>query len=180
MCNFTFCLAIVSINSFFLSSFSLRSCRRWSWDLMNLDLACSSLRWQKSFSFLLFALSCFLYSEWLQICPKKVWLLKTTLRWETGINCQTHLNIFGTMDVASSHTLHCVWNRPSGCHPKIIHSLQHQFWPNFKVQLFPLWLWLLKNKLHFHNGDKMVTYLILMQQFLTLFNPFLQSDTRCQ
>ena len=69
---------------------------------------------------------------------EKVWLLITTLGWETGINCQTHLNIFGTMDVASSHTLH-VWNRPSGCHPKILNYI-FLFWHNFKVQLSPLWL----------------------------------------
>lgn len=58
----TFCFANVSMNSFFLSSFSFSNCLRCSWDLINLSRACSSLRWQSSFSFLLLALSCFLYS----------------------------------------------------------------------------------------------------------------------
>ena len=57
--------------------------------------------------------------------------------------------------------------------PKIFNSINYQFWPNFKVQLTPLWLELLKNELHFRKGDKMATNLTLMQQFLTLLNPIL-------
>ena len=58
----TFCFAKLSINSFFLSSFSFSNCLSRSWDLINLSLACSSRRWQSLFSFLLLALNCFLYS----------------------------------------------------------------------------------------------------------------------
>ena len=29
---------------------------------------------------------------------------------------------------------------PSECYPKIFHSVNYQFWENFKNQLSPLWL----------------------------------------
>ena len=58
---------------------------------------------------------------------------------------------------------------PSECHPKIFNSIIYQFGQNFKNQLSPLWLYLLKNDLHFCNDDKMATNLALLQQVLYQF-----------
>ena len=65
--------------------------------------------------------------------------------------------------------MHYGWYRPSECHPKIFNSIIYQFGQNFKNQLSPFWLYLLKNELYFCNGDKMAKNFILMQQLLTLF-----------
>ena len=61
-------------------------------------------------------------------------------------------------------------NRPSECNPKLFHSMNYQFWPNFKVHLSPLCLLLMKNELHFRIGDK-------FNLNAAIFNPILQSDT---
>ena len=55
-------------------------------------------------------------------------------------SCQQLFALFLVDGSIQMLPLHYGRNRPFECHSKIFHSMNYQFGPNFKVQLYPLWL----------------------------------------
>ena len=65
------------------------------------------------------------------------------------------------------------------CHPKIFYSINYQLWLKFEVQLSLVWLKLLKNELHFCNGDKLNPNAKNFNPILAKWHSFAHSAMGC-